>query len=75
MDNEVFCIVYDSRKRATYTGKADLSNLDVGKFLKNVYISEPITIEINGMSISGILSEIDIILDKLSNNIVKIILE
>ena len=75
MDSKVFCIVSNKSKKYTYTGKSDLSKLDLGNLLKNVYNPNSIVIEIDGKTFTGVLSEICIVNDKLSNNIVKITLE
>lgn len=72
MDSKVFCVVINESKKYMYTGKSDLSKLELGKLLKNVYDSNPVTIEIEGKTFTGVLSEICIVNDMLSNNTVKI---
>jgi len=75
VDNKIVCIITSKKLNRVFTGKADLKELDITSLLSNSYNPNPITIQLDNKTITGVISEILIKNNKLSNNVVKIILE
>jgi hypothetical protein len=75
MDNKIVCIIKSKKLNRVFTGKADLKDLDITSLLSNSYNSNPITIQLGDKTISGVISEILVKNNRVSNNVVKIILE
>ncbi len=74
-NDKIVCIITSKKLNRVFTGKTNLKDLDIASLLSNSYNPNPITIQLGDKTISGVISEILVKNNKLSNNVVKIILE